>query len=190
VFVAKTVTALESIANGARFTPATFTVRCETGTYDLYQAGAQDGRVQPADVTVTGPGGAPISTSQPSTTSTQSTNGVAYLSVVSFATPTAGVYVVRVESPSSGAPVLVAVGPSLLTGAAHNLVWILLAVLGVVPFLLGVVMTIVRASQRSKQRNRLQWQARCANNHPASPADRYCATCGAAVYPASSMVQG
>lgn len=189
VFVAKTVTALESIADGARFTPSTFTLHCETGTYDVYQAGAQHREVQPSEVRVTGPGGQAIATTYPATTSTQTTGGVAYLSVVSFATPSSGVYVVRVDTPGTGAPVLVAVGPSLLTGAAHNLEWIVLALLGLVPFLLGVVMTIVRASQRSRRRSRPQWPARCANGHAASPTDRFCATCGAAVYPSSVMVQ-
>ncbi len=187
VFAVKSVSTLLGIVSDARVTPVTLTVHCETGTYLVFEEGttAQSQTVLPSDVVVTGPGGERIRTTFPSTFETRSIDGRFFQNVVSFATPVAGTYRVAVDTP--GRHVVVLVAPSLGTTLQHNLVWLVLGLLGIVPFLLGVTMVIVRAVQRSRRRARAPSLPRCANGHPAAPTDKFCASCGAPVYPAGTM---
>jgi hypothetical protein len=187
VFAVKSVRTLLGIVDDARLTPVTLTVHCETGTYLVFEEGttAQSQTVLPSDVAVTGPGGERIQTTFPSTFETRSIGGRFFQNVVSFATPVAGTYRVAIVAP--GQHVAVVVAPSLGTTVQHNLVWLVVGLLGIVPFLLGVTMVIVRTVQRSRRRARAPSPPRCANGHPASPADKFCASCGAPVYPSGTM---
>lgn len=188
VFAVKSFSTLLSFVSDARVTPVTFRVHCETGTYDVFQQGTtSQGQVLPSDVTVTGPGGERVATSFPGTTETRSIGGESFASVVSFNPPVAGVYRVRVDP--QGQHVAVIVAPSLGTAVRHNLGWLFVCLLGIVPFLLGVTMVIVRAVQRTRRRTRATGGPRCANGHLAAPTDRFCAACGAPVYPAGTMVR-
>jgi hypothetical protein len=188
VFAVRSFSTLLNVVNDARLTPTTFTIQCETGTYEVLEQGTafSTSSLTPADVKVTGPGGQRIATSIPTTSETRLVGGRSFFSVVSFDTPVGGAYRVRV-APAHGAAIVV-VAPSFATSFRHNAWWLAVALLGIVPFLLGAIMVIVRAVQRSRRRPRLTPSMRCANGHPAAPTDRFCASCGAAVYPAGTMV--
>jgi hypothetical protein len=189
VFAVKSFSTLLSFVSDARVTPVTFRVHCETGTYDVFQQGttSQGRSVLPSDVTVTGPGGQRVAANSPGTSETRTIDGESYANVVSFDTPVAGVYRVRVDP--EGQHVAVIVAPSLGTAVRHNLGWLFVCLLGIVPFLLGVTMVIVRAVQRTRRRTRAPGWQRCENGHLVAPTDRFCAACGAPVYPAGSMVR-
>ncbi len=182
VFAYKSASSLFSLVNDARLTPVTLTVHCETGTYLVFEQGSPSlGQgVLPYEVVVTGPSGESVDTTFPSTTETRTLGGQSFLSVVSFNTAVAGTYRVAITTPGQTVAVLVA--PSLGTAVAHDLVWLVLALLGIVPFLLGATMVVVRTVQRTRRRARAPLPARCANGHVAAGTDRFCAACGAPVY--------
>lgn len=187
VFAYRSVRSLLSVVDDARVTPVTIAVHCETGTYLVFELGTaeQDAAARPLGVVVTDPGGAGIPTTPPDGTEIRSVGGRSFVSVVSFATPVAGTY--RVAIGAGGRHVEVVVAPSLSTAVAHDVWWLVLGVLGLVPLLVGVTMVIVRAVQRSRRRTHAPSPPRCANGHRAAATDRFCASCGAPVYPAVTM---
>jgi hypothetical protein len=187
VFAVRSFSTLLSVVNHARLTPTTFTLQCETGTYEVFERGTAYSTLSltPADVIVTGPGGDRIATSIPTTSESRLVSGRSFFSVVSFATPVGGTYRVRV-APARGEAIVV-VAPSFATSFRHNAWWLAVSLLGIGPFLLGAIMVIVRAVQRSRRRP-LAPPAHCTNGHRAGPSDRFCASCGAGVYPAGTMV--
>jgi hypothetical protein len=188
VFTVRSFNTLLNVVDDARLTPTTFTLPCETGTYEVFEQGTAYGTpsLTPSEVTVTGPDGERVPTSIPSTGESRVVLGRSFFSAVSFDTPVGGTYRVRV-APDDG-EALVVVAPSFGTTFRHNVWWLVVALLGILPFLLGAIMVIVRAVQRSRRRTRPLSPPRCANGHPVGPSDRFCAGCGAAVYPAATMV--
>jgi hypothetical protein len=158
------------------------------GTYDVYQAPIAVSSVQitPSDVRVFHVDtGSTVPARLTSSVFTLTSGGVSYQGYVEFTVTRAGTYVVRVRSPG-GFNTLVFVAPSLTSALTRGLGYLGLVVAGFLVAVLGLVMLIVRAVQRSRRRPVRPQGAGplCANGHPVARTDRFCATCGAPVYAA------
>jgi hypothetical protein len=189
VFVGKTVVGL--LDHEASSTPYARTMHLDTGTYYVFEAstsGFVAPQVTPVDVTVTALEGGTVPVFAPIGTESITSNGDVFQSVVGFTIVQAGSYRVRVVSPG-GNEVPVFVAPSLATSLRASLGWLGLAGAGGALALLGCTVLIVQLVRRSRMRGPPAYAPRCANGHPAAPTDRFCAACGAPVYPAAAVVQ-
>ena len=135
-------------------TPTTITSQLDPfRTYAVYEAtDAGSGKVQPDDITVTGPTGLAVTVNK--TTDQVSAVGDGnkrYVEVATFDIGTSGSFAIKVASEGS----LVAVAPALST-AAKGVAWIAAIILGAVLALVGLILIIVGAVQRSSSRKKQQ----------------------------------
>jgi hypothetical protein len=187
VFVGRTIVAL--LDHPVSSTPYVQTTHFGTGTYYVFEAETatfNGPQTTPLTVTVSAVGGGLVPTFRPAATETITSGGNAYRGVVGFTIDVSGRYLVMVESQGAPARVPIFIAPSITTSLRSGVGWLGLAGLGIVVGLLGLIMMIVQLTRRSRRRAPPGVQPRCANGHLAGPADRFCATCGAPVYPVAT----
>ncbi len=141
--------------------PTSFTRQLDGGTtYAVYEAtsagtGTADdpflGNVQPSDITVKGPSGDVQVNGTGSTVNTVGDGTQLFAEVATFNPPTSGSYTIDIATTGS----LVAVAPSL-SSAAKAAVWIAVIGLGALLALIGIILLIVGAVQRSSSRKKQQ----------------------------------
>lgn len=181
VYVSKSVVPLFS--NTSRATPAVFSQHLDPGTYYVFEQQGDFGSpgvpapIGPAQVVVESQDGARLEVFTPGGIDLLGIAGASFRSVVGFTVDATGNYVVHVRNTdASSVPVMVA--PSYLTALTRNLGWLWLSGVGVLVFLAGLILLIVRSVERSKQRRNPSGRLRCANGHALASADRFCGTCG------------
>jgi hypothetical protein len=153
VMTAGAATSLVTQIGAAQTAPTTLNSQLNGGTtyavYEVAQGGAAT--VQPADITVTGPSGpVPVANSNATVTANGQGNQN-FTEVATFTPPSTGSYAVAVATKGA----LVAVAPALST-AAKGVAWIAAIIPGVLFALIGVILLIVGAVQRSSSRKRQQ----------------------------------
>lgn len=129
--------------------PGSESVNCKPGSYVLYvESGSPPLPTAPGSVVVTSPGGMNVPLELQSRSETVTRGGARFSGKVSFSASTSGSYTITVRA--SGITVLVA--PSFTTIARENLGWVVLLVAGFLATLTGLVLVIVGAVRRSRER--------------------------------------
>jgi len=205
-----------------RQTPFSVQQRLGPGTYYVFEDradvnGGSSGfpssglQLSVGDVTVTSSDGSRVAVFAYSGGETRIISTSVFVPAVGFTVASSATYTIRVASPS-GNPVPAFVAPSFQTLLSGGTSWLSLTLLGVLLAILGLVMTILRATQRSRRRRAElavvgyatagapgfapfapqtataaapPVASRCANGHDASSDDKFCRYCGAPVYPAA-----
>jgi hypothetical protein len=190
LFVGRTIVGLFS--HQASYTPYAKTTQLDAGTYYVFEATSSFGglagpRITPDDVAVTSDATGAVPSFRPSGSETISSDGTSFQTVVGFLAEVAGSYRVRVASPG-GTRVPIFVAPSIGTSLRSGVGWLGLAGVGGVVALVGFVVLIAQLVRRGRTRGPPRFAPRCSNGHPVRPTDRFCAACGAPVYPIQATV--
>jgi hypothetical protein len=109
--------------------------------------------IDPSQVTVTDPDGAPVFVFRPGTTETITRNSRVYTGAVQFDAPTNGNYDIRLET---AIPTTVLITRSLGDAVRSVLVWIVTGAGGAIMFVGGLVMLIVGITRRGRARRATQ----------------------------------
>ena len=182
VMLAGTATSLLSQIGTPQTSPTSFTRQLDGGTtYAVYEAtdggsGTLDdpflGDVQPTDITVTGPGGTVPVNGTGNEVNTVGDGKQLFAEVATFNPPSSGSYTIDIATTGS----LVAVAPSL-SSVGKAAMWLLLIGLGGLLALIGIILLIVGAVQRSSSRKKQREALGQGTGYGAA---------GAAGYPAQS----
>lgn len=192
VMTASAATSLLTQIGTPQTSPASFVRQLDGGTtYGIYEetAGGRGtvddpflGNVQPGDITVTGPSGPVVVSGTGSSVNTVGDGTQLFAEIATFDPPTSGTYTIEITTAGS----LVAVAPSL-SSAAKGLAWIAAIVIGGLIALLGVILLIVGAVQRSSSRKK-QREVLAAAGYGAAPVAGV--GYGQQAYPAQQPTQG
>ena len=153
-----------SFTSPARATPLDVCLVLEAGRFTVFEktpVGVTSSTTVTADdVTVTGPDGASIPTSNLSSTETMTRDDASFTGAVRFRAPVDGSYRVRVDTPP-GTEVVIA--PAFGTGFRAVLRWFAIGAISTVTLLVGIVLVIIGLVRRRSGRNRAQ------PPHPTAP---------------------
>jgi hypothetical protein len=134
--------------------PGSTTRTFDKGVYVVFErtgttSAAGNASVGPADVQVTGPDGATITTRRMSSTETVTRDGSVFLGAAKFTVVTPGKYDIEVLAGDDGVAV---VGPSLVDSVSKNLGWLAGIGVGGLAFLVGLIWLIVALRRRGKNK--------------------------------------
>lgn len=156
--VAGIIPITRSVSNADTFvSPGPVVMHLGKGTYMVYEFTGNgsfdspfsndDVTITPADVTVTGPTGLPLTVfDRGSLQETRRSNGGEFVGAARFTTPTDGMYTIAVRSAT---PTGFAVARPLSAAIRTALPWFALAGVGGIAFVVGVVLLIVGSVRRS-----------------------------------------
>jgi hypothetical protein len=161
-FIVGIVPIVREVASPLRFeTPGPVRLHLGRGTYEIYEdtgsasfgstfSSNDDVTITPAEVTVVAGDGSRVEVfERGSTVESLATNGERYVGAVRFVTPTAGDYTVSIATISAKS---VLVARPLTDTIRKVLIWFLLAGLGGIVVVLGVVLLIVGSVRRGRAR--------------------------------------